>query len=39
MNQSNFQPPVIANWLIDLLILEAQKESVKGDLLEEFSDW
>jgi hypothetical protein len=38
MNQSNFQPPVIAIWLIDLLIPEAQKESVKGDLLEEFSD-
>ena len=38
MNQSNFQPPVIANWLIDLLIPEEQKESVKGDLLEEFSD-
>jgi hypothetical protein len=38
MNQFNFQPPVIAIWLIDLLISEAQKESVKGDLLEEFSD-
>lgn len=38
MNQSNFQPPVIPIWLIDLLIPEAQKESVKGDLLEEFSD-
>jgi len=38
MNQSNLQPPVIAIWLIDLLIPEAQKESVKGDLLEEFSD-
>jgi len=38
MNPSNFQPPVIAIWLIDLLIPEAQKESVKGDLLEESSD-
>lgn len=38
MNPSKFQPPVIAIWLVDLLIPEAQKESVKGDLLEEFSD-
>jgi hypothetical protein len=38
MNQSNFQPPALAIWLIDLLIPEVQKESVKGDLLEEFSD-
>jgi hypothetical protein len=38
MNPSSFQPPGIAIWLIDLLIPEEQKESVKGDLLEEFSD-
>jgi hypothetical protein len=38
VNSSSFQPPVIAIWLIDLLVPEEQKESVKGDLLEEFSD-
>lgn len=38
MNSPNYQPPGVAIWLVDLLIPEAQKESVKGDLLEEFSD-
>jgi hypothetical protein len=35
MKSANFQPPVIAVWLIDLFLPEEQKESVKGDLLEE----
>lgn len=38
MKSANFQPPVIAVWLIDLFLPEEQKESVKGDLLEESSD-
>lgn len=38
MKPSNVQPPAIAVWLIDLFVPEAQNESVKGDLLEEFSD-
>ena len=37
MKPSNVQPPAIAVWLIDLFIPERQNESVKGDLLEEFS--
>ncbi len=38
MRPSNVRPPAGAVWLIDLFIPEIQNESVKGDLLEEFSD-
>jgi hypothetical protein len=38
MKSANFQPPVIAVWLIDLFLPEEKKGSVKGDLLEESSD-
>ncbi len=38
MRSSNVRPPAVAVWLIDLLIPEIQNESIKGDLLEEFSD-
>ncbi len=32
------QPPRIAVWLLDLFISETQRESIHGDLFEEFSD-
>jgi hypothetical protein len=38
MKSSSVQPPTIAVRLIDLFVPETQNESVKGDLLEEFSD-
>ncbi len=38
MKSSSVQPPIIAVRLIDLFVPETQHESVKGDLLEEFSD-
>ena len=38
MKSSSVQPPTVAVRLIDLFVPETQHESVKGDLLEEFSD-
>jgi len=39
MPQASFvHPPRIAAWLVDLFAPEKQAESIRGDLLEEFSD-